>query len=191
MLKKEQLEEWCKILNSYHNTLIIDRVFDDWIYTTWRNLTLKNHDRLYRSNADIQYMLWANWFKYIDCKITISLNDLYKKFPQRKWMEIEWVGTALDNRVIYDWLLEVWQEVFSKECSWLTRKVISKSKIKPDWQTLYIMTAFGSDDTQFGFEIRAEEAYEICSLTKSAPVSRDNVANALWLINQKLLVITE
>lgn len=186
-MKKEDLYEWAKIISSYDTSIVIDKITDEWVYTSGWNLSLKVHDRLFRPMSQIMDML-SNWiFKRFDTKITISIQEIYKKFPEYKWLNIEWYTKfERDDKDILEWKLNKWDKLFLKSKPQLYRNVLWVD-IENNICTVWL---FLDDVNQTWFDMHLKELYELYSFT-SWVISKTEIANKLNLISANLLTITD
>lgn len=193
-MKKEDLAEWLKIKSKAWLTIVIDRIVDWGIYTSAWNAWLKNRNRIFWSNYDIDNLLSNWWFKYIDERIKITIKEFYKKFPSYKDYYIEWhIPKAKWIQEIWDDTNKVWDMIYDKHIPKMYRTInkIIKEDDKIVW---YELTTYQTDkpSADLSFYLSLKDMKDLYSYEKTNKIlSKYDVAILYNLESEKDLVIND
>lgn len=143
-MELKDLYSWCKIKNKLWYELIIDKLIDDEIYTSWWNMPLKKFDRLRWTKSQIkQQMETLSWI-LLDNKIYISKIELQKLVYEKIWrldilefQSTEWVRNDSDiiEHKLNAWDIIYWPEWFPFDFIWYASEQ-TLLKITNSWKEI-------------------------------------------------------
>jgi len=184
-MKVSDLQPNCKIKNKLWYELIIDKVIEDEIYTSWWNMLLTKFDRLRRTTKQVEQQIKTLWRVLLDGKIRITRKELqdlvYKRIGQYEIKEFR-KEKVRDDKEITDKQLKEWDIVYTVD--WHQFKFVWYV----DWQTLLSVSV----DTNVINVIVTDDLLKHYTFNiKSNLISIDDVANKLYWMKADMILFTD
>ena len=141
----KDLQPKCKIKNKLWYELIIDKIIDNEIYTSWWNMNLTKFDRLRWTKDQVQKQIETLWWVSLDGKIRITKAELMALVQQRIWdYQIKEFQSPSDrdDKEIIDKQLKAWDIVYVE---WVAFSFVwyadnnTVLSLSTEWQTINII----------------------------------------------------
>jgi len=82
-MQVKDLTPKCKIKNKLGYELIIDKIIDNEIYTSWWNMTLQKFDRLRWTTEQVAEQIENLWWILLDWKIRMTRKEIQEMVLKR------------------------------------------------------------------------------------------------------------